>query len=412
MERFSSNPEMERVSKEQPNELLVMCVFALFVASIFIYAIRPFWAYAIFVSSAAFIFAGTFRDSHAVFLKHRWLIAVYVAALIIALPVSVQRSATAILHFGMATVTIGVAIALTTRQAAWLRGAKLAVISFQLVITIFIVHVGLSDFPLERLFPGASSNVVTSSLIALQVNYLAALYVVKGRIASITTIVTLIICIVGYGRASMLTAFLIMTITIIYPLPIVLRGLPFVRRTALILITIFAAFYSLGALPNAVREDISESVGIVTSTKLASGLYDDTRETMLMEYLGNLNIWSIFVGQSYDGMAIRETYNGNPHNSYIRAHHIFGLFYGLAIAAITVAGVSSRSQPLPAKVFISGLLLILLLRGLTETLVFPTVYDVIFFTLCFVLLEGTPSQRAAAQSAAASRPVDLETAVR
>ncbi|KKB79402.1 hypothetical protein VW29_17735 [Devosia limi DSM 17137] len=427
------------------DQFLTLIIAALLVASLFIYIQRPLWAYGVFVASGGLLFFSTRRELWPLVLRHKWLIGAYGLALTVALPVAAYNNATAVLHYGMAGLTLALALALYLQPRPYLLASRIVLVCFQISVFVFAMRVGFDDFPLEKMFSESSSNGITSSLIVLQVNYLAVLFVAKGRVATLTTIATLVLCIVGYGRASVLTALLLMVVVTIFPLPLRFNWTAMARRAALIAITVCATLFSFGLLSvpavsfmlpwekspelgdntspsqapqpqlEAPQSQLEASqpriVGPVVpdieapaerpdigATKLQSGLYDQARTDMIREYVMGMSGLELIVGRSYEGLSIMDRYNGNPHNSYIRAHHIFGLLYGLVIAAITLAAIFSAT-PIIDKAFMTALLVALLFRGFTETLIFPTVFDVVYFGICVWLLERGWNRRQA-------KPVD------
>ena len=76
-------------------------------------------------------------------------------------------------------------------------------------------------------------------------------------------------------------------------------------------------------------------------------------------------------------------FNNNPHMSYIRAHHIFGLYYIMLIALVPFvlfSRVVRNHDGVGLIVFIA--ILALLLRCASEPLLFPTLFDTFFFWRC------------------------------
>ncbi|MDO9027820.1 MAG: hypothetical protein Q7U68_03050, partial [Candidatus Roizmanbacteria bacterium] len=128
-----------------------------------------------------------------------------------------------------------------------------------------------------------------------------------------------------------------------------------------------------------------EIIGFINSnTKLGSGLYDATRDQMMTDYVNQIDGTSLLIGADYQGTSIAQDYNNNPHSSYIRAHHIFGIFYLLLMILMPVVTIW-RGHVLSVKLFSGLMLVLILLRSATEPLIFATIFDLFYFSICFVL---------------------------
>ena len=124
---------------------------------------------------------------------------------------------------------------------------------------------------------------------------------------------------------------------------------------------------------------------VETNTKIGSGLYDNNRAHINSEYLGLLERdgLAIIAGGDYRGTSIETEYNGNPHNSYIRAHNIFGLPYLFVMLLFPL--LLSRGQRFGDRVYGLILIAVMLFRAATEPILFPSLFDLFFFGSCFML---------------------------
>ena len=131
---------------------------------------------------------------------------------------------------------------------------------------------------------------------------------------------------------------------------------------------------------------------VESRTKLGGGFYDPARATIIREYLQNMDLPGFFFGMGFDGTSIDTQFRGNPHNSFIRAHHIFGLPYLLVFLALPWLIFSPR-RSWSATVYLFLMFSVLVFRSATETIVFPTLLDVFFFAICFACLRDTAMRR-------------------
>ncbi len=293
-------------------------------------------------------------------------------ALTISWPVAQIRNSPAMAHYIVVFLSLVSAFILTRDLHVYLFASRWLLIGTLTSIFIYLSNTGLENFPLEEMIPGgSSSNGVTSYLIIAQINYCIVRYVVTRKTSLLTPMLTLFVCYVGFGRASLLAALAIIFINaVICPskkyrfLVIILFGM--------ILINLYSNY----------EADITY---LINTTKLGAGLYDQHREQQLISYLSNIDAITFLTGASYYGTVIADTYFGNPHNSYIRAHHIFGILYLLTMIFFPLIVLSFRVLAL-RLFYPMTLILILLFRAITETILFPTMLDIFFFASCFAML--------------------------
>jgi len=289
--------------------------------------------------------------------------------LTISWPVAQIRNFPAIAHYIVVFLSLISAFILTRDLQVYLFASRWLLIGTLASIFIYLSNTGLENFPLEEMIPGgSSSNGVTSYLIIAQINYCIVRYVVNRKPSMLTPMLTLFVCYVGFGRASLLAALAIIFInTVIFP-----------PKKYRFLVIILLGILSINLYSN-YEADITY---LIDTTKLGAGLSDQHREDQLIAYLSSINAVTFVTGASYYGTIIADAYFGNPHNSYIRAHHIFGFLYLMTMLFFPLILLSSRVLAL-RLFYPMTLILILLLRAGTETILFPTMLDIFFFAICF-----------------------------
>ena len=298
---------------------------------------------------------------------------VLIGAMLLILPFSVFRSETAILHYLGTLVSLSAAFVLTRDLRVYLLASQASVVLVQGLVVAYLLQVGLEDFPLEDMVPNSSSNGVTSYLILLQVNYCVLRFLLDRKSCVLTSLVTLVICFVGYGRASLVAAVLILGANLLAVAWTVRRG-----RSARIVLSLVVV--SVGWLPFA-----DEMAGFIEDrTKIGAGFEDEARTAIIDDYLGRIDPLSFMFGADYDGTSIEREYNNNPHNSFIRAHHFFGLPYLAALLAFPLI-LFRRTHPVSVKLFSAVMLFVVLARAFTEPILFPTLLDFYYFAMCFAL---------------------------
>jgi hypothetical protein len=301
-------------------------------------------------------------------------IVAFLLLMIAILPVSAARGETAVMHFAVVLLSLGSAYVLTTNAAIYYQASRWLLISVLAITFCYLSVNGVEWDVLEYMLPSSSSNGITSYLVVLQVNYCVAHYMVKRQPVLITPLLTVVICIVGYGRGSILAGAAILLLNVLALFS------PWHDKQRVFA----AAFVVIGSLlaVSSYSEEISNF--IESNTKIGSGLHDSTRQQQIEEYISKMGPVSVITGADYRGTSIEADYNNNPHNSYIRGHHIFGLPYLIAMLTFPLLFVSARDS-FGQKVYILGLLIVMLFRAFTEPILFPTMLDFFYFAVCFSL---------------------------
>ena len=84
--------------------------------------------------------------------------------------------------------------------------------TYQAIILIYLIKNYGITHPLEHFIPEFSSNGVTSFLIVLQVVYSALIFRMNGKITIFSPAITFYICLVGYGRGSIIAASIFLSV--------------------------------------------------------------------------------------------------------------------------------------------------------------------------------------------------------
>lgn len=247
-----------------------------------------------------------------------------------------------------------------------------------IVISSLLVYAVLNypdnAFPFEDFLKGSgSSNVVTSFLILIQCSYSVVVFIYLRKLSWVTLLFTTVICFMAYGRGSIVASFLLIFLFIVVWL--FLRRLSFggLARVALMILFLVITYLIFG-------DEIYEFM--LANTKLGSGFVDDSRLSMIDDYLASLNGISIVTGSSYEGTVINKYFDGNPHNSFIRAHHMLGIFYVVFLLSLMVFAVVVQRRFLNF-IFIGGVLLIMMFRAFSEPVIFLTPLDFYFYIVMF-----------------------------
>ena len=296
------------------------------------------------------------------------------------LPLNVFINPNVVFHFTILAGCLFSGFYAARKGIDYAEASKFLLILFQSYIFIYLYYKGTETQPLEDIVKDSSSNGITSYLVCLQINYSIAMMVIHRKVSIITSILTLWICVIGYGRGSIIAAAGIMLLNISF----------FAFSTKLLSVRMAIVLGSVAFVLYA-----AQNFGIIydyvySNTKIGSGLYDQERSIIIASYLERIDGLNLLTGVDIRGSIIDRFYNGNPHNSYIRAHMIFGLSYIVAIAVALIMAL----QKLPdftTKAYCALAATMLLFRAATEPILFPTPFDFIFYALIALMMFANPA---------------------
>ena len=298
------------------------------------------------------------------------------------LPINAFRTPTTVVHFAMMIACIGGSLFAVRDHATYNRASFVVLAFAQASILAFLVLQGPAEFPLENMFEVTSSNGITSILICVQINLCIANMLVSRKSCLVTASITLYICIIGYGRGSIIAAGMVWAMSALFFSASLERTARLVIGGAVAAVLGYVGLTSYGAITDFLD----------TSTKIGMGLFDDARAAINAEYWSLLTGINIIIGASFEGTMVDRFFNGNPHNSYIRAHHFLGLPYIFIMTAL-----AGRSLLLPAplvfRFYFGAMMAILLFRASTEPVLFPTPLDLLYFSLFFLFRPGSTQAR-------------------
>lgn len=249
-----------------------------------------------------------------------------------------------------------------------------SLITFQVIILLLVLYYGFGEFPqvspLEKIFEGKSGNGITSYTVVLQI-HLYFLHLIKKEkndiILYITLFFTLLISLSTWGRGSLISSIGMIAITL---------TLYRISKFFYILIIPILIYFGINEI-DAISDFLNRY------TKLGRGLDDYNRIEALIQYLSKIEDLNAFIfGGDYNGTIIERGLSGNPHNSFIRAHHNFGIIYIIFILIYTFISIYYVKE-LKKRILFCALYLILYFRIWTEPVLFPTIFD--YFYFCIII---------------------------
>ncbi|MCA5004090.1 hypothetical protein [Sphingobacterium bovistauri] len=300
-------------------------------------------------------------------------------AMIFGLVINVFWEPSVLFHFIISLVTFTSAFLLTRNVEDYYIASKYCLVFYQVSFILVALSQGFNNFPIEvpfeEIIPGGSANGITSFAVLLQINFTIVSLLVKNESTVRTSLLTLVIALIGFGRGSIVSSFLLVIISVFISL-----GLQ--KKFKAIGITIFLIITTSWILTSYFEQ---VTYFIESKTKLSQGMVDQARSDMINVYLSRMDFPAIFIGADYDNSVIETKYGGNPHNSFIRAHHIFGLFY-LAFITIIPLFLVLKIKENWKKLILWMLFGILFFRVFSEPLIWPTVFDFYYFSICIIMM--------------------------
>jgi hypothetical protein len=214
---------------------------------------------------------------------------------------------------------------------------------------------------------GGRSNLLSATLIKVVCWYCFIMILVGHKEPILVPLVLLIFAIYLGGRSGIVISFGILLISALF-------------RATRSKISLIAITLIIPLLAWFFAADIF--LDIVDGTRLRHGFEDDIRTEMIKEYINGIGPINLLIGGEFDPSGIIASYGGNPHNSFIRAHQMFGIvpiaFFALALTISVFALLSS-----PTRVSAYGFILggLILLRSFYDSVTFWLEMDFIILIL-------------------------------
>lgn len=242
--------------------------------------------------------------------------------------------------------------------------------------------------PLGELIPGSSTNGLPSYLIVLQIALSISVFLEKNKLPVLSALATLIVAVFGLGRGSMIVALLIVSYSFFVNYFVAKYG---VEKNVSVRLFFGLIFLSAAVSTVFYAWHLGYMDEWIEGSKFGGGVLDSHRGNMLADYLGKLDVWSLLFGTDYSGASINNIYGGNPHNSYIRTHSYYG-FFGLLIVALSPLAIFLTNKKLVSKCVVFVLVTLVLVRAVTEPILFPTLLDFFYAFYFLVFLKYAPSR--------------------
>ena len=290
------------------------------------------------------------------------------------LPFSFYKTPTALLHFFTILLTILLSTLFSLKKISVFNSLKYSLLLTQALTILYLTFTSHNETPLEYMIPNSSTNGITSYLIIMQGCYSIINFLLYRSTSLFTSSITSYICIIGFGRGSLIAAFLIAGINIVFFC--IKHYRVFIKLIPVMILIVF--FYGNKLVDNTMYF-------LEINTKISATLYDSVRVSILKEYTNKIDTVNFFIGADYKNTDIEHKFNNNPHSSYIRAHYLFGIFY-LAINISSILLIIFSKNTIAVKTYSFLMYCIMLFRAATEPILFPTILDLLYYSTLFLIL--------------------------
>ncbi|MDX6153989.1 hypothetical protein [Marinococcus sp. PL1-022] len=212
-----------------------------------------------------------------------------------------------------------------------------------------------------------SENVVNFVVLSLVISIYLARYFRKKNIIIHPAIITLIVSFWSSGRAGIITAIIVLLLVALYKFNLKQKYL-----------MIMGLGFALLIFTERLLKNLEEiSISIATRGGTRESFFDNVRIEIWKDFFDELNIQSFLIGFNANDQHLFFGFE-NLHNSFLDGHFHLGIFMLIIYALLLISCVKLfvRKQFFP---FI--LLMIFLLRGMTDTVIFTGRFDFIFIAI-------------------------------
>lgn len=238
---------------------------------------------------------------------------------------------------------------------------------------VYILVVFARNGSFEYHFAEASRNTVSwLSIIFCALYYLIIFLQGRSPTNFIPPLLALIISIVAQGRAGIITSFLLLVTAFWYSTRRVKSNYKMWIVSILALIGMSVYVYTHTGF----FEERLEYFKV-------KGFEESSRIAILESYVESLNVRSVITGGSLDETAAGG-FNSNPHNSFIMGHVRYGImafvFYGMILYSLMKGVINQQTR------FLALILFVVLLRMMTDKLVFVYPFDFVIYAMVVALI--------------------------
>lgn len=281
--------------------------------------------------------------------------------------------------------SIALSKVLLLRPCAALFSSKLVLIVVYLWYFYSVFSIGSTPEHANSYLHELSRNHVSLLLLLVCWFYYSTRFFYNKKYSLIPIVILFLASIQLYGRTGIALSFLSLLLVFFHFL-LVYKGykLSFVFFIGLLFFCL--AFFLLLLFYN----DTVKLTSIVNQTNFANGI-ESPRGTMVKEYLNNIQVSEFLIGRDMSLLPIISSYDGNPHNTFIRGHSFFGVsfiifvfyFYFLSFHKLFFCFSIKR-------LFILSVSVLFLIRAYFDSIFFVSFFDFILIYFFYISVKDSP----------------------
>lgn len=241
---------------------------------------------------------------------------------------------------------------------------------FKWLLYLYVTYIGyllfIEGVYINSIFPGTSKNIIGWFAIGISVLYYVVSFDGKSerrKPSMIPAIVTLVICLISLSRSNIICSGILMLGVLFNHY----KSYSIIKKTFFIFLTVFVLIFLSYILYDLVM------LGLQRFDE--RGLESFERSLFLESYLEKIDPYTFFLGVNSDQYPFT-LINGNFHNSFLLGHSNFGFMFLLFVIFIVTLLLRRGFR----SVFMSILVIVLLFRSFTDTIMFIGDFDFILLT--------------------------------
>lgn len=240
----------------------------------------------------------------------------------------------------------------------------------------FILFLFFTYYALSRNFDGLFSGISANYISVVLIMNISILQLIQSRqkesLSLIIPFLSLILTVFATGRSGILILTAIFINTLLYEW----RGMGKKKRITIALTMIILPMLLVIANWDAIVEIFNTASVFEKFQK--DGLVSYSRNIITNEYLDNINWETAIFGYNFSDNYWFIHYGQNPHNSFIRLHHFAGILFVPLLLIISIAIIRLAIKK---KFFVALLLLAIMVRAWTDSILFLSIYDFVWMSL-------------------------------
>lgn len=225
----------------------------------------------------------------------------------------------------------------------------------------------------NTIFAHTSRNMISTIAIMYGVLIYLIMFLKETKVTILPALIALLLSIIAIGRTGVVCALLLLIVVYIYNYIYAKESKKKWYILGICVFILSLIYFAKDALSAGEIEFISRWQ--------VYGVSDPARAQLLNRYIENIDFYTFMKGYDITSDIIYNSWNNNPHNSWIYLHYHLGIWGVVLIGLCFISGVKLFIKK---QLFLLFLLLIIILRASTDSVIFFSNYDFIIYS--FIIL--------------------------